>query len=75
MKMYEELNSNQQVEDDSNQLGKTNRESLLSKFQIQSLEEVTERSEESDMTSHMSFNSIDVYSSSTDNNKSFDNSS
>lgn len=45
---------------------------LFNKFKIQSLEEVTEMDEESDITSHMSYNSIDIYSS--DNNKSFENS-
>lgn len=71
MKMYDEMNA---VDDLENALAKPRGSSkegdLLSKFKIQSLEEVTERSEESDLTSHLSYNSIDLYSS--DNNRSFD---
>ena len=68
MKMYEEM----QLDEDGEAISEpSHKNDLLNKFKIQSLEEVTERSEESDITSHMSYNSIDLYSS----DKSFDTSS
>jgi len=66
MKMYEQMNQGETTKSKASKV-----DDLLTKFKPQSLEEVTERSEESDMTSIMSYNSIDLMSSS-DNNRSFD---
>lgn len=76
MKMYEEMNENDPMYDDLNKPRNSCKDDeLFNKFKIQGLEEVTERSEESDITSnnqsYMSYNNIDLDSSS-DNNKSFD---
>ena len=57
MKLYEEMNDDIDLNKPRNS---TKEGDLFNKFKIQSLEEVTERSEESDITSHMSFNSSEL---------------